>query len=52
MNAKTEKRKDFLINLLFIAAVLGLAYVFLNICFGRLRRLCFLFYLQWACKSP
>ena len=33
MNAKTEKRKDFLINLLFIAAVLGLAYVFFKYLF-------------------
>lgn len=51
MNAKTEKRKDFLINLLFIAAVLGLAYVFLNICFGRLRRLCFLFICSGLAKA-
>ena len=28
MNAKTEKRKDFLIDLLFIGGVLGGAYVF------------------------
>ena len=33
MNAKTEKRKDFLIDLLFIAAVLGLAYVFFKYLF-------------------
>ncbi len=33
MSVKTEKRKDFLVNLLFVAAVLGLIYVFFKYLF-------------------
>ncbi len=50
MNPKVEKRRDFLINLLYLAAILGLAYVFFKYMFWMAAPFLLTFFLQCCCS--
>lgn len=52
MNSKTEKKRAFLINLLFIAAVLGLVYVFFKYLFWPVAPFLLSFFFAMLIQRP
>ena len=52
MNQKTEKRRAFLINLLFIAAILGLVYVFFKYLFWPVAPFLLSFFFAMLLQRP
>ena len=43
MNPKVAKRRDFLIDLVFVMAIIGLVYVFFKYCFSIAAPFAFVF---------
>ena len=52
MNPKVEKRRDFLINLLYLAAILGLAYVFFKYLFWMAAPFLLTFFFAMLLQRP
>ena len=52
MNPKVEKRRDFLINLLYLAAILGLAYVFFKYLFWMASPFLLTFFFAMLLQRP
>ncbi len=52
MNPKVEKRRDFLINLLYLAAILGLAYVFFKYMFWMAAPFLLTFFFAMLLQRP
>lgn len=52
MNPKVEKRRDFLINLLYLAAILGLAYVFFKYLFWTAAPFLLTFFFAMLLQRP
>ena len=52
MNPKVEKRRDFLVNLLYLAAILGLAYVFFKYLFWMAAPFLLTFFFAMLLQRP